>query len=85
MFKARSAGFTLIEVLVVISIIGILIGLTLPAVNAAREAGRRTQCSSNVKQIGLALYQYLDAHQHFPPGTTLTPYFPKFAGYCDPW
>jgi prepilin-type N-terminal cleavage/methylation domain-containing protein/prepilin-type processing-associated H-X9-DG protein len=85
MSKARSAGFTLVEILVVISVIGVLIGLTLPAVNAARESGRRTKCSNNIKQIGLALYQYLDAHQRFPPGTTLEPYFPKLEAFYDPW
>jgi prepilin-type N-terminal cleavage/methylation domain-containing protein/prepilin-type processing-associated H-X9-DG protein len=64
----RPAGFTLIELLVVISIIAILIALLLPAVQAAREAARRAQCVNNMKQIGLALHNYLSAHDVFPPG-----------------
>ena len=64
--QSAKTGFTLIELLVVIAIVGLLIGLLLPAINAAREAARRTQCQSNVRQIGLSMINYLDLHREFP-------------------
>lgn len=67
-YQKRRKAFTLIELLVVIAIIAILVALLLPAVQQAREAARRSQCKSNLKQIGIGLHNYVDVHKVFPAG-----------------
>src|SRR5262249_17926910 len=71
--SADQAGFTLIDLLVVIAIIGVLLGLLLPAVQAAREAARRLQCANNLKQLGIALHNYAGVNGVLPAGYVAQP------------
>jgi prepilin-type N-terminal cleavage/methylation domain-containing protein len=78
--RSHRRGFTLIELLVVIAIIGVLVGLLLPAVQAAREAARRAQCTNNLKQIGIAIHNYIAALGGLPFGKGNS--YPGEAGYA---
>ena len=71
--ESIKTGFTLVELLVVIVIIAILVALLLPAVNSAREAARKTQCQSNIRNFGLAIVQYESARAYYPPALTTAP------------
>src|SRR3990167_6687593 len=71
--RRRRPGFTLVELLVVIAVIGILLALLLPAVQAARESARRSQCGNHLKQIGLGILNYESTHRVFPPTFTRGP------------
>ncbi len=81
--RTDRTGFTLIEILAVISIIGVIVGLLLPAIQAAREAARRAQCASNMRQLGLALQAYHDAFGSLPPGA-LSLTIERYAGSNPP-
>ena len=83
MRRARG-GFTLVEVLVVISIVGLLFGMLLPAVQSAREAARKVRCSGNLRQLGIALTAYQDTWQVFPI-SGYGPWPPRPGALSDPW
>src|ERR1700733_10848027 len=78
----RAAGFSLIELLVSMAIVGVLLALLFPAVQSSREAARRTSCKNQLRQLGLALHLYHDAHRCFPPGSyVMGPSFPMQSGW----
>jgi prepilin-type N-terminal cleavage/methylation domain-containing protein/prepilin-type processing-associated H-X9-DG protein len=86
MHARKGSGFTLVELLVVIAIIGMLVALLLPAIQSARESGRRTSCSNNMKQVGLAYIGYAETFSAYPPpwkDSPLTGSFISIFPYCE--
>ena len=80
--RRNTPGFTVVELLVVIAVIGILIALLMPAVQQSREAARRTQCRSRLHQLSLAIHNYEDTHQTYPIGAiTVGPSFRPLSGW----
>src|SRR5262245_33829822 len=78
-------AFTLIEVIVVLAILGVLMGLLLPAIQKAREAGSRVACLSNLRQIGIAFHTHHDQKRCLPPGRTSTPFRHGWAAHLLPF
>jgi prepilin-type N-terminal cleavage/methylation domain-containing protein/prepilin-type processing-associated H-X9-DG protein len=81
----RPPGFTLVELLVVIAIIGVLVSLLLPAIQAARESGRRLQCGSKMRQLGIAVENHVATLLHFPPATSYHPPRHNVVNYLLPY
>ncbi len=82
--RRQHPGFTLVELLVVIAIIGILVALLLPAIQQAREAARRTECSNHLKQFGIAFQNHHDTYKHFPHGGNGWTYAPDYGQGLNP-
>ncbi|MCA9184910.1 MAG: type II secretion system protein [Pirellulaceae bacterium] len=84
----RRRGFTIVELLVTIGIIGLLVALLMPAIHAAREAARRAQCQSQLRQVGIAMQHYVDVHKEFPLAAQLpsvTPEKPSIVSVLGPF